>query len=577
MLIDWSSIRDPRSLVNSLSNFLVEVFSEEFLREEVKKLDLYTLKSKPESLEYLRPIGVHRAAKWFKLLEKIRERDYSFDLKFSTEIEEFMNLMLFTYALDTLIQYKVLSLKNPVVSSSLRDRDRFETLLYEVLVASNYTLNGFEVSIPDLLNRDHIDVYAKKGNIEVYCECKKLRRRELYTDLAIKIISRLYQKKLNLIVDLELLRKPRSIENIVELVEKAAEEGKPIRTEDVVIQIQPLPELIEGVYEISIPRPHTIEYAVSATPHTDIFNGVLRVEEPKILVIRDSSKPKYLEKRLKSKLREAYDQLRTVSSRRKVIYVDISEVAGKIVFQLPELIRLTQGPEILASHLEITSREWLEIHPDIDAIVLTKHKLYIDEFGNPYAITLENQNVLAYTAPGWTIEMRVIPMPRNAFPEILVDLGVEVARRGNYSMAITYFKEAIRMNPNLKEAYNNLGRILNDLGRPDEALKYLEAALKIDRNYVLALVNRGIAFTELGRYNEALIDFERALSLDPNNEKAWYNKALVHLMLGQRDEAYKCVLKALGINPNYEYANELRELIEKQHSARNGNNVEKRS
>lgn len=477
MPIDWSSIRDSSSLVDSLSNFLVEVFGEEFLREEVKKLGLYAPKGKPESLEYLRPVGVHRVAKWFRLLEKLKEQGYSFDLRFSTEIEEFMNLSLFTYALNTLIQRKVLSLENPVVTSSLRDRNRFETLLYEVLIASNYALNGFEVFMLDLLNRGRIDVYAKKGNIEVYCECKKLRRGELYTDLAIKIISRLYQKKLNLIIDLELLRKPRSIENIVVLVEKAAEEGKPIRTEDVIIQIQPLPELIEGVYEISIPRPDTIEYAVSAA-YMGIFNGVLKVKEPKVLVIRDSSKPRDLEERLKSKLREAYDQLRTANGYRKVIYVDVSEVTGKVIFQLPELIRLTRGSEILASHLEMTSREWLETHPDIDTIVLTKHKLYVDEFGNPYAITFESQGVSAYTAPGWTMIMRVIPVPRNVSPEILVNLGVEMSRKGNYPPAISYLERAIEMSPNLKEAYNNLGKILNDLGRPDEALKYLEAALK---------------------------------------------------------------------------------------------------
>lgn len=121
-----------------MSKFLVGVFGEEFLREEVKKLDSYAPRGKPESFEYLRLIGVHRAAKWFRLLENLRERGYSFDLRFSTEIEEFMNLVIFAYALSTLIQHKVLSLDNPVVIGGLRDKDRFESLIYEVLVASNY-------------------------------------------------------------------------------------------------------------------------------------------------------------------------------------------------------------------------------------------------------------------------------------------------------------------------------------------------------------------------------------------------------------------------------------------------------
>jgi len=561
VLIDWSSVKDPRSLADALSTFLVKVFGGEFLREEVRKLNSYAPKSKPESLEYLRPIGVHRVARWFRLLENIKERGYSFDLRFSTEIEEFMNFTLFAYAFNTLIRYGILSLDNPAVTGGLRDKDRFESLLYEALIASNYALNGFEVSMPDLLNRGRIDIYARKGGVEVYCECKKLRRKELYDDLAIKIISKLYQKKLNLVVDLELLKKPRSTENLIALVEKAAEKGMPVKTDEAIIQVQPLPELIEGVYEVLPARPETVEYAVS-TAYMGIFNGVLKVKEPKILVIRDSSKPKDLEERLKSRLKEALDQLRTVEGYRKVIYVDVSEAVGRPVLLLPEVVRLTQGPETLASHLEVKSREWLVAHPDIDAIILTKQKLYVDEFGNPYAITVESQLVSAYTAPGWTIEMRVIPMPRDAPPEVLVNLGLELARRGNYPLAILYFERAIELNPSLKEAYNNLGRLLNDLGRPDEALRYLEIALKIDPNYVPALINKGIALAKLGRYGEALKDLNKAVTLDPSNEKAWYNKALVHHIIGQRNEAYRCVLNALSINPNYEHAKNLRELLE---------------
>ena len=565
MSIDWSVIGDPRSLIDSLSKFLVGVFGEEFLCEEVKKLDSYAPRGKPESFEYLRPIGVHRAAKWFRLLENLRERGYSFDLRFSTEIEEFMDLVIFAYALSTLIQYKVLSLDNPAVVGGLRDKDRFESLIYEVLIASNYLLNGFQISMPDLLGKERVDIYAKKNDIEVYCECKKLMRKEIYTDLAIKIMSRLHQKKLNLMIDLELLKKPKSTENLAALVEKVAEEGKSMKTDDVIIQVQLLPELIEGVFEIRSPQPETVEYAVSAA-YMGIFDGMLKVKEPKVLVIRSPNKSRDLKERLKGKLREAYDQLKTVKGCRKVIYVDISEVAGKIVLQLPELIRFTSGPEIVASQLEEESRNWLVAHSDIDAIVLTKRKLYIDELGNPSAITLESQIATAYTAPGWTIMMRTIPMPRDATPEMLVNLAVEVSKRGNYPLAILYLEKAIELNPNLKEAYNNLGRILNDLERPDEALKHLEKALKIDPNYVSALINKGITLAKLGRFNEALRDFERALTLDPNSEKAWYNKALVHFILGQRSEAYECVLRALSINPDYEHAKKLKESIEKQPS-----------
>jgi hypothetical protein len=78
------------------------------------------------------------------------------------------------------------------------------------------------------------------------------------TDLAIKIMSRLHQKKLNLIIDLELLKKPKSIENLAALVKKVAEEARSMTTEDVIFQVRPLPELIEGVFGIRSPHPETV-------------------------------------------------------------------------------------------------------------------------------------------------------------------------------------------------------------------------------------------------------------------------------------------------------------------------------
>jgi tetratricopeptide (TPR) repeat protein len=114
------------------------------------------------------------------------------------------------------------------------------------------------------------------------------------------------------------------------------------------------------------------------------------------------------------------------------------------------------------------------------------------------------------------------------------------------------------MEPDLKEAYNSIGKLLTETGRPDEALKYLEEALELDSKYISALINKGIALAGLGKYIEALELFDKATSLDPNNGKAWYNKALLCYTLGKYEESYKCILKALSINPSCEHALKLK-------------------
>ena len=560
--INWHNIKNQQMFIESLGNFLLNVFGEEFLREGVKKLEMYAPKSISESFEYLRPLGVHRVVQWYKLIENLKNRGYAFDLRFSAEVEEFMKLILFTFSLDTLIRYNVLSLDNPVVRGALRDKDMFESLFYEILVAANYTLNGFKARMPDLFNEGRIDIYAEKGATKVYCECKKLRRKEFYDDVAIKVLSEIHRRKVSAIIDIELLKKPKSVDDIVKLVENVIGERRSVKSEVASIQVTMLPELVEGVFTILTPKPESIEYVVS-TAFVGIFNGMLKVKEPKVVIVRDSNKPKEIEKQLNGRMSDALNQLSTVSNGRKVIYIDVSEVVGKPILQLPELLKLSQGPEVLTSYLEEKIRERLTNHPEVDSVVLTLPKLYIDEFGNPSTLTVENHVVTSYIMTGWTIVIRILPIPPGTSPEVLVNLALETSKKGNYPLAILYLEKAIEMNPNLKEAYNNLGRILNDLGRPDEALKYLNTALEIDPKYSSALVNRSISLALLGKYIEALKDLEKAVNLDPNNEKAWYNKALIHYILGHHDEAYKYILKALHINPNYEYAKRLKEQLDK--------------
>ena len=232
-----------------------------------------------------------------------------------------------------------------------------------------------------------------------------------------------------------------------------------------------------------------------------------------MLVLRDPGKPARIRRQLLNRLREAYAQLKDVEAgARRVIYVDVSEVAGRPVLQLPELLRVSTGPEILASHLERVCREWLLRHPGIDAVVLTQPRLCLDEFGIPHFLNLENRVIASYVAPGWAVQTLIVPVPRQGSPGALVNLGVEMVKRGNYRLAAIYYRLALSLNPSLKEAYNNLGRLYTDfLGRPDVGLRYLERALELDLNYVSALVNKGIALAKLGRYREALDALNRAV------------------------------------------------------------------
>jgi len=559
--IDWSNIKNTELLVSSLERFLINVFGKEFVTREYSKLKSYIPKGKPEELRYLIVPNVHRVAKWYKLLQTIKERGYSFNLRFSTDVEEFMRLLLFSYALDTLVRYGGLSLDRREITGALRNKDRFESLMYEVMIASNYVSNGFDTEFPELFG-GRVDVYAKKGGIKVYAECKTLKRNDKYVDIAVEVGSLLNEEKVNVLLDIMLSRTPKkgNVKKVSNIVRRAVEEGRELEEEGIKVSLRELPEYIRGPFQVHISNPENVEYVLSSS-YVKFSAGGLEVKEPKIIILRNPNKYEEVSKRLESKLKDAYRQLKTARGGRKVIYVDASEVVGRFVFQLPELISLATGPELLFSRLEAFVRSWLERYAEVDAVVITEPKLYVDPFGIPYAIALECKAISSYIVPGRTIEMLVIPMPKNASPGLLVNMGIELARRGYYSLALAYYRRAIEIKPDLKEAYNNLGKLLTEIGRSDEALKYLDKALGLDPNYTSALINKGVALAELGRYSEALGIFDKAINLEPNNEKAWYNKALVYYILGKFKEAHECVTKALRINSNYKDALKLRNLL----------------
>jgi Tfp pilus assembly protein PilF len=43
-------------------------------------------------------------------------------------------------------------------------------------------------------------------------------------------------------------------------------------------------------------------------------------------------------------------------------------------------------------------------------------------------------------------------------------MGVGMAKRGYHSLALTCYRKAVEMKPDLKEAYNSIGKLLTETG-----------------------------------------------------------------------------------------------------------------
>lgn len=149
--------------------------------------------------------------------------------------------------------------------------------------------------------------------------------------------------------------------------------------------------------------------------------------------------------------------------------------------------------------------------------------------------------------------------------------GAQAAHRDE--AAVADYEKILKLAPDLAPAYNNLGRLLYNLGRFPEAVTTLDKGLSLAPDMHPAQVMLGASHLELGQLNEALPpleagvqampddrfarlslartliglnrnqeavpQLEAVLQADPKDQKAWYLLGKLHLQLSQ--EAFEQV------------------------------------
>ncbi|MGA2550780.1 MAG: sulfotransferase [Burkholderiaceae bacterium] len=138
---------------------------------------------------------------------------------------------------------------------------------------------------------------------------------------------------------------------------------------------------------------------------------------------------------------------------------------------------------------------------------------------------------------------------RRTREEALFLLGNEMLGRGDRVHAISCYQEAIKFNPGLAAAYNNLGCALIGLGRLKEAETHFAKAVELEPNFAEAHTDLGNLYRERGLIAQSEISLRKALKIKPKYVPALINLGLTTSLLGQSKEARSCLEKALKIEP----------------------------
>lgn len=131
----------------------------------------------------------------------------------------------------------------------------------------------------------------------------------------------------------------------------------------------------------------------------------------------------------------------------------------------------------------------------------------------------------------------------------LNNLGNTLLKLGELSASISYFRNAIAVNPGHFPSQNNLAKALLRKGELDEATEACKAALLINPNAPEAYNTLGSILRSHGDYTGAQQALEKALELNAGYVEALNNLGVTLQDRGDLDLAIQALKRAIAINP----------------------------
>jgi tetratricopeptide (TPR) repeat protein len=129
------------------------------------------------------------------------------------------------------------------------------------------------------------------------------------------------------------------------------------------------------------------------------------------------------------------------------------------------------------------------------------------------------------------------------------ELGRLLHQRKRDEDAIGFHRAALAIRPNVAAAHNNLGVCFLELDRLDEALSTLNEAVRLDPEYALPHTNLASVWLRKKEYDKAIEAARESIRLYPE-ARSWTNLAQGLLNNRKLDEAKQAAAEALKLSPD---------------------------
>jgi tetratricopeptide (TPR) repeat protein len=149
------------------------------------------------------------------------------------------------------------------------------------------------------------------------------------------------------------------------------------------------------------------------------------------------------------------------------------------------------------------------------------------------------------------------PASNTAQAETFFYRGLEAYKKGDYDRAIADYTEAIRLNPQLVNAYYNRGNAYQNGKKDyDRTIADYTQAIRLNPQFGNAYDNRGLAYQSKKDYDRAIADHTEAIRLGTTHIASTYNNRGKAYQdgKGDYDRAIADYTEAIRLNPQFAIA-----------------------
>ncbi|MDO9000798.1 MAG: tetratricopeptide repeat protein [Bacteroidota bacterium] len=142
----------------------------------------------------------------------------------------------------------------------------------------------------------------------------------------------------------------------------------------------------------------------------------------------------------------------------------------------------------------------------------------------------------------------------NKYENAFIDMGLMYAARKN-PIALEYYNNALKVNPYNENTIYARAKLLQDIGKTDEAITEYNSILQKNKSCENCYYNLGAIYLEIKKDNKtALENFTNAIMLNPNFAQAYFARGYTYAKLKDKESAKADYNMCLKIQPNFEAA-----------------------